>query len=66
VVADVAKYQEFLPWCTHSRVLFRTPTRMDAELGKGPRDVRDRELVPLTTALRFSCARSVCVVVVVV
>lgn len=33
VVADVDKYKEFLPWCTHSRVLFRTPTYMDAELG---------------------------------
>lgn len=36
VVSDVAKYQDFLPWCTHSRVLFKTPTRMDAELGTTP------------------------------
>jgi hypothetical protein len=33
VVGDVAKYQEFLPWCTHSRVLFKSGSRMDAELG---------------------------------
>ncbi len=34
VVADVAKYSQFVPWCTHSHVLFRNDQRMDAELGQ--------------------------------
>ena len=32
VVADVAAYQEFLPWCERSEVLNRSPTEMTGRL----------------------------------
>ncbi len=36
VIADVERYQQFLPWCTRSRVLHRLgPLRFDAELAVG-------------------------------
>jgi coenzyme Q-binding protein COQ10 len=36
VIADVEDYQQFLPWCTRSRVLERFgPNKFDAELNVG-------------------------------
>jgi coenzyme Q-binding protein COQ10 len=51
LVADVAKYPEFLPWCVAARVRSRTATELTADMtiGYGPfresftsRDVLDR------------------------
>lgn len=33
LVTDVARYPEFLPWCSHARVLSETETGMTAEVG---------------------------------
>lgn len=33
LVADVAKYPQFLPWCDHTRVLTEQPDGMTAEIG---------------------------------
>ncbi|MBK8072184.1 MAG: type II toxin-antitoxin system RatA family toxin [Ramlibacter sp.] len=33
LVADVAKYPQFLPWCDHTRVLTEQPGGMTAEIG---------------------------------
>jgi hypothetical protein len=55
VVSDVAKYQDFLPWCTHSRVLFKTPTRMDAELGT----TQQQNNATVISALTLSCIPAV-------
>lgn len=35
VVADVAKYQEFIPWCLQSRILSKDTNQMKAELTVG-------------------------------
>ena len=32
-VTDVARYHEFLPWCSHARVLAETESGMTAEVG---------------------------------
>ena len=33
LVTDVARYPDFLPWCSHARVLAETETGMTAEVG---------------------------------
>lgn len=33
LVTDVARYPEFLPWCSHARVLAETESGMTAEVG---------------------------------
>ena len=33
LVIDVARYPEFLPWCSHARVLSETESGMTAEVG---------------------------------
>lgn len=33
LVTDVARYPEFLPWCSHARVLSETASGMTAEVG---------------------------------
>lgn len=33
LVTDVARYPEFLPWCSHARVLSESETGMTAEVG---------------------------------
>ena len=33
LVTDVARYPEFLPWCSHARVLSETESGMTAEVG---------------------------------
>lgn len=33
LVIDVARYPEFLPWCSHARVLAETESGMTAEVG---------------------------------
>ncbi len=35
VVSDVEKYEEFVPWCIHSKVLSKTDKNMKAELTVG-------------------------------
>lgn len=35
VVAGVEHYSAFVPWCVSSRILHRTPTSLEAELGVG-------------------------------
>jgi ribosome-associated toxin RatA of RatAB toxin-antitoxin module len=33
LINDIESYPQFLPWCTHARVLSRTPTEILATLG---------------------------------
>lgn len=33
LINDIERYPEFLPWCTHARVLSRTPAEIVATLG---------------------------------
>jgi len=33
LINDIERYPEFLPWCTHARVLSRTPAQIVATLG---------------------------------
>jgi ribosome-associated toxin RatA of RatAB toxin-antitoxin module len=33
LINDIERYPEFLPWCTHARVLSRTPEQIVATLG---------------------------------
>jgi ribosome-associated toxin RatA of RatAB toxin-antitoxin module len=33
LINDIQSYPQFLPWCTHARVLARTPTEIVATLG---------------------------------
>jgi len=33
LINDIERYPEFLPWCTHARVLSRTPQQIVATLG---------------------------------
>jgi ribosome-associated toxin RatA of RatAB toxin-antitoxin module len=33
LINDIERYPEFLPWCTHARVLARTPQEVVATLG---------------------------------
>jgi ribosome-associated toxin RatA of RatAB toxin-antitoxin module len=33
LINDIESYPQFLPWCTHARVLSRTPTEIVATLG---------------------------------
>lgn len=40
LVTDVARYPEFLPWCSHARVLAETDTGMTAEVGMSFNGVR--------------------------
>jgi len=42
LVADVARYPEFLPWCQEARVRQRDPDRILADLVIGYRIVRER------------------------
>jgi len=38
LINDIESYPQFLPWCTHARVLSRTPTEIVATIGvrQGP------------------------------
>jgi ribosome-associated toxin RatA of RatAB toxin-antitoxin module len=38
LINDIESYPEFLPWCTHARVLSRSPTEILATIGvrQGP------------------------------
>ncbi|WP_180684101.1 type II toxin-antitoxin system RatA family toxin [Tepidicella baoligensis] len=40
LVTDVARYPEFLPWCSHGEVLERTPDGMVASIGMSIGGVR--------------------------
>lgn len=40
LVTDVARYPEFLPWCSHSKVLSQDETGMTAEVGIAFKGVR--------------------------
>lgn len=40
LVADVARYPEFLPWCDHSRVLSQDEHGMTAEVGIGFKGIK--------------------------
>lgn len=42
LVADVARYPEFLPWCVAARIVSRDETRMRAELAVGFKGIRER------------------------
>lgn len=40
LVVDVARYPEFLPWCSHARVLNETPIGVTAEIGLALKGIR--------------------------
>ena len=55
LINDIERYPEFLPWCTHARVLSRTPAEIVATLG-----VRQGALTANLPPVTRSCRTAAC------